>query len=1277
MSGETRGYSLVREGEEDILLIDATSWSFSPSLEQEATVMGMTIDALVENPGIKRLRFRQRKNFDYSYDQVQLLADIAGLYQYFIKGKRILSLDVLGMGEVPDAVNSFIAMKRGSLQNLLSLLRTDPIGCWVETRRLMREEKIALDKESNLDLITVRENFFGLLQHMFQLLDATNLISLVRDRLDGHSLGDRDVYRNIFHASITPDFMYARLLTSFPLDGEQKDLYTVPDATVTLFRVPHDIKLLYHVSPIEFGLSEDEYMLLDLARNVMREHKPREEEFLEPARMRRTFFQIGKDLLQELADHRGVDLPYTRLDLLARILVRYTVGFGLLEVLMQDQKVQDIVINSPVGGSPIFVVHQEYGECVTNITPSREDADGWATKFRLLSGRPLDEANPVLDTELVVPGARGRVAVMTTPLSPTGLAYAIRRHRDKPWTLPLFIDNRMINHLGAGLLSFLIDGARTLLIAGTRSSGKTSLLGSLMVEIMRKYRIVTIEDSVTGDSEILIRKNGVISRTTIGQLIDSALEKYGCWYNLSYHEILGNDEGVEILAKDCAHRLIWKKPSKLIRHKVNKQLYEIVTRKGRTLKVTEDHSLFTLNDQAEVAQVKPKDLKKGSPVVTIRSLPYNEKDTLYFNILDHLDKVPSGFFCGYSLREFIREHFDLIKQLAKERGYNKQAPRLWLRNGVLPTLIVKDLKSFGKFFSYSPDLSFKISGNSGSVPVRILLDDDFVTLLGVWIADGCYDHNSIIFSTFDVEDRALVRRVAFQFGITPRVHSDGGSLMVNSTTLKYVFRELFELRGNAYTKRIPSWMFNLSKNQLSSLLRGIFTGDGCPSNYEIVIPLASRQLLSDLQTLLLAFNIQLYIGNKRKDGTYNASISTLMNVRHFIEHIGFLQERQKKKLLHLNSRTYTHDITDNLPLTLECKRRLASLIKNDALFSTNDYVTRNNHPGIRKLQQTFAQLSFSHPLLMNVASLIRSDLYFDQIVDIKPLPSEKTYVYDLSVPDCENFVCNNILVHNTLEMPVDYLRSLGYNIQHMKVRSALTSGGVEVSADEGIRTSLRLGDSSLIVGEVRSQEAKALYEAMRVGALANVVAGTIHGASTYGVYDRVVNDLGVPKTSFKATDIIVVANPIRSPDGLRSYKRVLQIAEVRKHLHDDPEKEGGFVDLMSYDSKTDTLVPTPYLLNGESEVLKSIASHVKEWAGDWDALWENIALRGRIRERLLQVSHDTGMRELLEAEFIVRSNDTFHLLSDQITEEIGSLDTKRLYSYWDSWLQREVTRRRV
>ena len=157
---------------------------------------------------------------------------------------------------------------------------------------------------------------------------------------------------------------------------------------------------------------------------------------------------------------------------------------------------QDIVLNAPVSTTNIFVRHQEYEECVTNILPSQEDADSWAAKFRMISGRPLDEANPILDTQLELGNVNARIAIIQKPLSPNGLAYAIRRHREQPWTLPLFIKNKMINSFAAGLLSFLIDGSRTLLVAGTRSSGKTSLLGSLMLEISPKYRIIVIEDSL-------------------------------------------------------------------------------------------------------------------------------------------------------------------------------------------------------------------------------------------------------------------------------------------------------------------------------------------------------------------------------------------------------------------------------------------------------------------------------------------------------------------------------------------------------------------------------------------------------------------------------------------------------------------------------------------------------------------------------------------------------------------------------------------------------------
>ncbi|MEM2954631.1 MAG: ATPase, T2SS/T4P/T4SS family, partial [Candidatus Nanoarchaeia archaeon] len=251
-------------------------------------------------------------------------------------------------------------------------------------------------------------------------------------------------------------------------------------------------------------------------------------------------------------------------------------------------------------------------------------------------------------------------------------------------------------------------------------------------------------------------------------------------------------------------------------------------------------------------------------------------------------------------------------------------------------------------------------------------------------------------------------------------------------------------------------------------------------------------------------------------------------------------------------------------------------------------------------------------------------------------------------------------------------RALGYDILSMKTRSVITGAEAEVPADQAIRTALRLGDSALIIGEVRSVEARALYEAMRVGALAKTVAGTIHGAGPYDVYDRVVNDLGVPKTSFKATDVIVVANTITSPSGLERWRRLTQIAEVRKFWTEDPIAEKGFADLMSYNASKDVLEPTPVLLQGESEIIKAIGGRVKEWSGNWNAMWENIELRANIKETLVKAAQETKIFDLLEAPFVILSNDEFHRICAKVAEEVGYTDSKRVYSEWYAWLKQQI-----
>ncbi len=741
-------YEVLSESGENVMYINYLGDSSVPSIADSPEVMARTIDALAENSSITRVVLVQQRNYSYNFSQVQMLVEIASLYNFLTKQEQILSSEKLSF--VPDFPKAY-----NTLNYLINtLLKYDPIQSYRVLKATVVEQKIAQSKGMN------NEQYIWLLEKILGYFENLGIIKKYNECIEQGYSDNREIYSRILRPDIMPNFTFTRMISRVPEDAEIIDQYEIASgyekSTVTVLKEPNKAKLIYNLAPPEYSLKEEHHNLLNLARNVLIEHRPTQEEFNDVERTRQVFLNVARDLLQDLANSKSITLSYQDVNRLAYILVRYTIGFGVLEVLLQDEKLQDISLNAPVALSNIFIRHNDYEECSTNIIVSQEDVDSWAAKFRMLSGRALDEANPILDTSLNLSDFSARVAIIQQPLSVGGLAYSLRRHRNKPWTLPLFMKNKMIDGLGAGLMSFLVDGARTMLIAGTRSSGKTSVLGALMLEIMPRYRVITIED--------------------------------------------------------------------------------------------------------------------------------------------------------------------------------------------------------------------------------------------------------------------------------------------------------------------------------------------------------------------------------------------------------------------------------------------------------------------------------------------------------------------------------------TPELPVDAMRKLDYNILSMKVRSALTGETTEVSAEEGIRSSLRLGDSSLIVGEIRSNEAKALYEAMRIGALANVVAGTIHGSSPYSIFDRVVNDLGVPVTSFKATDCILVANPVKSPDGMKSWRRVLSISEVRKHWTKDPLVEGGFVDLMKYEVKEDKLKPSEDLINGDSEMIKDIASNVKGWAGNWDAVWDNILLRQKIKEETVSFAEKTENPELLEAEFTVRSNNAFHQISEKIMTEVGLPMADRVFPEWKKWLEKESKR---
>jgi len=487
-------YEIVREAGHQVMYINYLGALKVPSLADDSEVMSRTIDLLIESPNVTRIVFFQQRNYSYSSEKTFMLQEIANLYIYLLKQEKITSPFKLSI------MNSqYLPQRHNDVSYLLMTLKRDPVACYVELERFIHGEKLNLENTPD-ELKVDQQSYIRLLEKFYLLLKNTKLIQEAEKYLAGYVFGKRDIYFNFLRPEIIPNFTFTRLISSLPSDGEIIHQYEIGDeedkSVVTILKRKQDAKYIYHLMPPEYSLEEDKQELLNLARNVLIEHQQKAEEFKDSEKTRQVFFNISRDLLRDLAESKNVKLSYSELNKLAIILVRHTIGFGLIEVLLQDKNLQDIVINAPIPLNSIFLRHSEFDECITNITPSKEDADSWAAKLRMTSGRPLDEANPILDSDLMLGQITARISAIQQPLSPKGLSYAIRRHREEPWTLPLFIKYRMLNSFSAGLFSFLIDGSRTLLVAGTRSAGKTSLLGSLMLEIMPKYRTIVIEDTL-------------------------------------------------------------------------------------------------------------------------------------------------------------------------------------------------------------------------------------------------------------------------------------------------------------------------------------------------------------------------------------------------------------------------------------------------------------------------------------------------------------------------------------------------------------------------------------------------------------------------------------------------------------------------------------------------------------------------------------------------------------------------------------------------------------
>jgi flagellar protein FlaI len=167
-----------------------------------------------------------------------------------------------------------------------------------------------------------------------------------------------------------------------------------------------------------------------------------------------------------------------------------------------------------------------------------------------------------------------------------------------------------------------------------------------------------------------------------------------------------------------------------------------------------------------------------------------------------------------------------------------------------------------------------------------------------------------------------------------------------------------------------------------------------------------------------------------------------------------------------------------------------------------------------------------------------------------------------------------VALEDTPELPVTTLQEAGRDVQSLR-----TDGDHGLDAAGALRTALRLGEGALVVGEVRGSEARVLYEAMRVGANASAVLGTIHGDGVTDVRERVTDDLEVDPAAFAATDLVVTCELEGGYSG--STHRISEVAEV---LGSDDGADAAL-----FETAEGNLEATGRIQRGNSDLLASLA----------------------------------------------------------------------------------------
>lgn len=170
---------------------------------------------------------------------------------------------------------------------------------------------------------------------------------------------------------------------------------------------------------------------------------------------------------------------------------RNLVGFGDIDVIMNDPMIEDLSVNGL--GLPAYVWHRKYESMPTNLMFTDENTlDNLIIKLTHLASKHISTAFPILDAML--PGKDRLAATFRREVSPKGGSFSIRRFKEEPFSIIDLIELGTLNEEIAAYFWLLIENRMTIGVIGGTGAGKTSTLNALASLVKPSMKIVTVEE---------------------------------------------------------------------------------------------------------------------------------------------------------------------------------------------------------------------------------------------------------------------------------------------------------------------------------------------------------------------------------------------------------------------------------------------------------------------------------------------------------------------------------------------------------------------------------------------------------------------------------------------------------------------------------------------------------------------------------------------------------------------------------------------------------------